>query len=179
MTDDDVAMQVPQWARQSQAEVRFEWGPLGVEAVRSPHVVIVDVLRFTTAVDAAVSRGASVFPYRWRDDSAVAFAEQVGATLAGSGDASGPSLSPVAMGQLHAWRDSCPRSVTRESEYLRQMESDGIDLLARSSEGGWVPTVRYVRWNAPSLTRSSIIPGCAKRSGSWVTVTIVAPASWR
>jgi 2-phosphosulfolactate phosphatase len=73
---------------------------VGVEVVRAPYVVIVDVLRFTTAVDAAVSAGGSVYPYRWRDDSAANFATQVGATLAGDGDSGGPSLSPLGLSRL-------------------------------------------------------------------------------
>lgn len=93
-------MEPPDWARQSQAEIRFEWGAIGVEVVRSQYVVIVDVLRFTTAVDAAVSVGASVYPYRWRDGSAEAFAKHVGGMLAGDGDSGGPSLSPVVLSRL-------------------------------------------------------------------------------
>ncbi|MGH9211641.1 MAG: 2-phosphosulfolactate phosphatase [Acidimicrobiales bacterium] len=65
-------------------------------------VVVVDVLRFTTAVDAAVSRGAIVFPYRWKDDSAAEYAARVGAVLADPGDAMGPSLSPVSLLSLQA-----------------------------------------------------------------------------
>jgi 2-phosphosulfolactate phosphatase len=47
--------------------VRFEWGPEGLRALGSgPRVVVVvDVLTFSTAVDIAVSRGASVFPREW------------------------------------------------------------------------------------------------------------------
>lgn len=71
------------WAQQRSAEVRFDWGPAGVEAVTAPYVVIVDVLRFTTAVDAAVGRGARVIPSRWKD-----------------GDAGGASLSPVQLSRL-------------------------------------------------------------------------------
>ncbi|MFP5328491.1 MAG: 2-phosphosulfolactate phosphatase [Acidimicrobiia bacterium] len=85
------------WLTQGEWQVRFEWGPSGVEAVPSDVVVVVDVLRFTTAVDAAVSRGAVVFPYRWKDPSAVAYAERVGAVLAGAGEPRGPSLSPVSL----------------------------------------------------------------------------------
>lgn len=85
------------WLHQSEWDVRFEWGPAGVEAVPADTVVVVDVLRFTTAVDAGVSRGAVVFPYRWKDDSAAEYAARVGALLADPGDAHGPSLSPVSL----------------------------------------------------------------------------------
>src|SRR5262245_15472848 len=46
--------------------VRFGWGleDLAVLAPGSTAVVIVDVLRFTTAVSVAVGRGAHVFPCR-------------------------------------------------------------------------------------------------------------------
>ena len=63
-------------------------------------MVIVDVLRFTTAVSVAIEQGASVFPYRWRDDSAAAFAEQHGAQLAGGWAKDGPSLSPLSLRAL-------------------------------------------------------------------------------
>jgi 2-phosphosulfolactate phosphatase len=46
---------------------RFEWGMAGLRAL-APHVaavVIVDVLRFTTCVEVALSRGATVEPHPW------------------------------------------------------------------------------------------------------------------
>ena len=79
-------MTAPAWARQSEYEVRFEWGPAGVEAVAAPFVVIVDVLRFTTAVDAATAQGALVVPSRWKE----------------GGDAAGELLSPVRLSRLRA-----------------------------------------------------------------------------
>ena len=84
------------WLAQSGWDVRFEWGPAGA-AVPADAVVVVDVLRFTTAVDAAVSRGAAVFPFRWKDASAAAYAEEVGAVLADHGAVDGQSLSPVSL----------------------------------------------------------------------------------
>jgi 2-phosphosulfolactate phosphatase len=44
--------------------------------------VVVDVLSFTTTLSVAADRGVEVLPYRWRDESAVAFAAERDATLA-------------------------------------------------------------------------------------------------
>ncbi|MEO7573269.1 MAG: 2-phosphosulfolactate phosphatase [Acidimicrobiales bacterium] len=87
---------VPGWTDQGSYDVRFEWGPTGVEAVPAEIVVVIDVLRFTTAVDAAVSRGVAVHPHRWRDDSAATVAANLGAELA-DGSAGRPSLSPTSL----------------------------------------------------------------------------------
>lgn len=86
---------------QSAFEVRCEWGEAGLRflAPLADAVVIVDVLSFSTCVDVAVARGAMVLPYRWRDDSAVAFAQQQGALLASWERrlADGYSLSPSSL----------------------------------------------------------------------------------
>jgi len=87
---------VPEWSDQRGYDVRFEWGPTGVEALTSQTVVVVDVLRFTTAVDAAVGRGVRVYPHRWREESAAALAKSLGAVLA-DGSAGRPSLSPTSL----------------------------------------------------------------------------------
>lgn len=95
-------MTVADWHFQHDYDVRFEWGSTGTSALagRARVVVVVDVLRFTTAVEAAVSRGAAVYPYRWHDASAPTFARSVGAALADETDPSGPSLSPVSLRRL-------------------------------------------------------------------------------
>lgn len=69
---------------QADARVRMEWGPVGAAAVASGAdiAVVVDVLSFTTTLNVAIDAGADVFPYRWRDDSAAAYAQSRGATLA-------------------------------------------------------------------------------------------------
>ena len=68
---------------QEQFDVRCEWGMSGVQQHASSDViVIVDVLSFTTSVEVALSRGATVFPYRWRDDLAFQYAQQRSAELA-------------------------------------------------------------------------------------------------
>jgi len=56
---------------QSDFDIRCEWGKQGVFVLApvSDVVIIVDVLSFSTSVDIAVSQGAIVFPYPWRDDT--------------------------------------------------------------------------------------------------------------
>lgn len=84
-------------ASQSGFAYRFDWGPDGLDAL-APHcdvVIVVDVLRFTTAVSAAVESGATVYPFRWKDDRAAAYADRRGAELAGRREDGGASLSPT------------------------------------------------------------------------------------
>jgi len=68
---------------QSHFEIRCEWGQRGVAALagNSDVVIIVDVFSFSTAVDVAVTRGATIFPYRWKDESALDYAKSLGADL--------------------------------------------------------------------------------------------------
>jgi 2-phosphosulfolactate phosphatase len=76
---------------------RFGWGPDGLASLApaAAVVVIVDVLRFTSAVSAAVEAGACVIPARWADEQAAAFAASSNAILAGRREDGGPSLSPT------------------------------------------------------------------------------------
>lgn len=88
---------------QGEFRERFEWGEAGIRrlAPGADVVVVVDVLSFATAVDVAVGRGAIVYPYRWRDETAATFARRVGAELAvdrGTEGAAAPySLSPASL----------------------------------------------------------------------------------
>ncbi|GGV51683.1 hypothetical protein GCM10010277_47660 [Streptomyces longisporoflavus] len=97
-----------EWCAQSAYGVRFEWGPegarrlmAGVADAEAACLVVVDVLSFTTAVSVAVDAGTRVFPYAWRDESAVAFAAERSAELAVGRRAMSPaspwSLSPAAL----------------------------------------------------------------------------------
>jgi 2-phosphosulfolactate phosphatase len=90
------------WLLQDNWHIRFEWGPTGVSSVPADAVVVVDVLRFTTAVDAGVSVGATVYPYRWKDETMHRYAREVDAVLADPGGSDGPSLSPVSLLSLKA-----------------------------------------------------------------------------
>ena len=86
-----------EWLDQDGFDVRFGWGP--VDAAHLQHhvdaMVVVDVLRFTTAVDVAVSRGVVVLPCHWDAQEAAVLAAEAGAELAGP--RSRWSLSPDAL----------------------------------------------------------------------------------
>jgi 2-phosphosulfolactate phosphatase len=85
---------------QAQFGIRFEWGERGAIALApiSDILVIVDILSFSTCVDIATARGATVFPYRWKDSSAHAFAAERNATVAVSRGTTGQfSLSPASL----------------------------------------------------------------------------------
>ncbi|MGW6024962.1 2-phosphosulfolactate phosphatase [Streptomyces sp. NPDC055099] len=94
-----------EWSAQDAYAVRFEWGPEGARRLMAGGdvacLVVVDVLSFTTAVSVAVEAGTKVFPYAWRDESAVAFARERDAALAvgrrGVTEGSPWSLSPAAL----------------------------------------------------------------------------------
>ncbi len=91
---------------QQEFDIRCEWGTEGVAALShlSDAVIIVDVLSFSTCVDIAAARGAIVYPYRWRDESSVAFAESVGAVLASANRkfTEGYSLAPTSLVNISA-----------------------------------------------------------------------------
>lgn len=80
---------------------RFDWGPAGAGEIGGDarFVAVIDVLSFTTALTVAAERGIEVYPYRWKDESALEYARARDAVLAvGRSEADGPgrvSLSPA------------------------------------------------------------------------------------
>ena len=84
---------------QTEFDIRCEWGPPGVAVLApvSDAIIIVDVMSFTSCVSVAVSRGAFVYPYRFRDKSALEFAKSVEGLLAGPRGSGGYSLSPASL----------------------------------------------------------------------------------
>ncbi len=121
------------------ADVRFDWGRQGLESLLAGGVrtvVIVDVLRFTTAVDVACGRGAAVTPHRWDDDSAATEAARRGASVAGrpgGGDTSSPSLSPVSLRNLTA------------ADHVLLPSLNGAALSCRAAEAGVVVLAACLR----------------------------------
>ena len=94
----------PEFCTQSGFAYRCDWGLEGLEvlAADSAVVIVVDVLRFTSAVCCALEAGGVVLPYRWNDASAVEFATQQNAILAGRREDSALSLSPTDLLTMHA-----------------------------------------------------------------------------
>jgi 2-phosphosulfolactate phosphatase len=64
--------------------INCEWGIEGINKYSSDSVVtvIIDVLSFSTCVDIALSKNAVIFPYRFKDDSAIQYAKTNNAVLA-------------------------------------------------------------------------------------------------
>jgi 2-phosphosulfolactate phosphatase len=87
------------FVEQSEFEVRCEWGEKGVLQLApiSDVIIIIDVLSFSTCIDIANSRGAIVFPYRWKDESVKAFAQSIDAEIAEKRGSSRYSLSPTSL----------------------------------------------------------------------------------
>jgi 2-phosphosulfolactate phosphatase len=145
---------------QDRHQVRFEWGVRGVHAVANGAdvIVVVDVLSFSTAVDVAVSRGARVFPFRYKDERARAFAEKVGATLAV--DRQSASLeNPFSLS---------PRSLLS----LRL----GRSLVLPSPNGAAVvlESARLCPCVITACARNAAAVASAIRDAGWTTVAVVA-----
>ena len=132
---------------QAEYDLRCEWGMRGLLALApaSDAVVIVDVLSFSTAVDIAVSNGACVFPYRWKDDSAFRFAREKGALLASDRAATGAySLSPASL-----------RSIPAQARIV--LPSPNGSSLALSANG--VPVFTACLRNAPTVAKRAAACG--------------------
>lgn len=87
---------------QSEYRIRCEWGEDGVKTLSpiSDIVIIVDVLSFSTSVDIAVNRGATVYPYQWHNESVYDFAKKVKAEVANAKNPHGYSLGPSTLENL-------------------------------------------------------------------------------
>lgn len=87
-------------------DVRFDWGLSGASAIggEAGVAVVVDVLSFTTTLSVAVDLGVEVRPYRWRDESAAAYAKQHGAVLAVGRSAASEGAVSLSPGSIRAAR---------------------------------------------------------------------------
>ena len=91
------------WFDQSKYSIKFEWGLEGAKILApvSDVCIVVDILSFSTCVDIAISNGAKVLPYAYKDDSAVQYAKSNDAILASpTRSRSTPSLSAASLRML-------------------------------------------------------------------------------
>lgn len=83
-------------------EVKFEWGAEGIIHLRpwADVIIIVDVMSFSTCVDIVLSKNSIVYPYRFKDQSALNLAHEKKAALAVARGQPGFTLSPVSLVQF-------------------------------------------------------------------------------
>ncbi len=150
--------------------VGFDWAATGAAAVPGSITAVVDVLSFTTAVTVAVDLGIDVYPYRWRDESAVAYATQYDAVLAVGRSDAGPgevSLSPVTIRQAQGVERLVLPS-PNGSTICQQLSDTGSTVIAvslcnRAAAAEWV-SKRLAE--DPQLTVVAIAAGERWQDGS-------------
>lgn len=130
------------------ADVRFEWGGQGLDALLAGGVrtvVVVDVLRFCTAVDVACGRGAAVTPSGADEAGAADEAARRGAQVASlgvtGGDTSVLSLSPVSLRKLTS------------TDHVLLTSPDGGALSLRAAAAGAVVLAGCLR-NAAAVAEA-------------------------
>jgi 2-phosphosulfolactate phosphatase len=123
-----------------------EWGPRGARRFDGSvgAIVIVDVLSFSTCIDIAVSRGAIVYPFHYRDPTAAMDTARVlGAEVAGPrGSAQHRfSLSPASLASIAA----------DTKLVLPSLNGSAISAVARS-----VPVLTGCLRNARAVAKAAI-----------------------
>ena len=145
--------------------VRFDWGPLGADAVAGDAAVVavVDVLSFTTALGVAVERGIAVRPFAWRDESAGRLAREHDAVLAvGRREVTEPGQVSLAPGTIRR-----SRGIAR----LVLPSPNGATVCARLAEGS--ATVVGV-----SLRNAEAAAQWATREAGGVVAVVAAGERW-
>lgn len=111
------------FADQCSFDIRFEWGLLGLEALgpQADNMVVIDVLSFSTSLDIATARGATILPYAWLDDTAEEYAAENNAALAKKGRFADKdfSLSPTSLASIPSGYRLVLRSPTGSALSLR------------------------------------------------------------
>ncbi|BAZ13653.1 putative lipoprotein [Calothrix sp. NIES-4071] len=83
---------------QAEFDITCEWGIHGAHQLApiSSIIIVVDVLSFSTSVEIATNNGATVYPYRYKEE-AKAYAESLQAELALKRESGKYSLSPASL----------------------------------------------------------------------------------
>jgi hypothetical protein len=82
---------------QNDFDIRCEAGEEGASrlALGGDVVIVVDVIAFSKSVSVGISRGATVYPLRAKDETSITFAKSLGAELADTRGNSQHSLPPT------------------------------------------------------------------------------------
>ena len=144
---------------QNPYDLRCEWGLEGTRQLSptSGAVIIVDVFSFSTSVDIAASRGAWIYPYRWKDERSQDFARSVGAILA-AGSRTDPhsfSLAPSSMLRVEPGMRIVLPSPNGATLSLETGETPTFAGCLRSAASVAAEAARAA---APSGGRVSVIP---------------------
>lgn len=85
--------------QQKEYNIKCEWGLEGLDALLdlSDVIIIIDILSFSTCVDIITSNKSPVFPYLYKDESALNFAKENNLILAEKRNKDKISLSPYSL----------------------------------------------------------------------------------
>jgi 2-phosphosulfolactate phosphatase len=146
---------------QEQFDVRCEWGTCAVQHIApSKLTIVVDVLSFSTSVDVALSRGATIFPYSCNDDTAEAYARARSAELASSRCRFDGQYSLAPSSLINA--------------------PSGLRLVLPSPNGSSIAFAAMTRSSkvaAGCIRNASAVAAWAQRSGKQITV-VAAGERW-
>jgi 2-phosphosulfolactate phosphatase len=148
-------------------------------AERGPVVaVVVDVLSFTTAVSVAVDGGMTVWPYRWKDDSAPEFARGHDAVLATGRRAAaaqgGMSLSPKSIQDSAGSVERLVLPSPNGSSISALLEGAGAVVAAGSLRN----RSAVAAWVVKRLDALATAAGRAGRVGDPAVVIVPAGERW-
>jgi 2-phosphosulfolactate phosphatase len=149
---------------------RFDWGPSGLRALApvADVLVVVDILRFTTAVTVAVEAGATVFPYRWADEGAAEFAERHDAVLADLRSDGTASLSPTDL-----------RAMAHGGMRVVLPSPNGSALAFAARHHGARHVLAGCFRNAPAVAQAARHLAAAPDGSTGVVALIAAGERWR
>ncbi|WLS78414.1 2-phosphosulfolactate phosphatase [Erwinia pyri] len=118
-----------EWYSQQGFEVRLEWSLSAVDylADETDCVIVVDVMSFSTCVSLAVDNGAHIYPYPWKDESALEYGISMGVNTASFDrrfSGKGYSLSPLSIQNI------------KKGESLVLPSPNGSTISFRAKEAG-------------------------------------------
>jgi 2-phosphosulfolactate phosphatase len=167
VTDEDALADRDAFRRQDGFRVRVSHGSedLVLAGGGATAVAVVDVLRFTTCVSVAVSRGAVVLPYPWAGARAAAFASERHAELAGRREDPTVrwSLSPTDLLAVRAGTRLVLPSPNGAEVSITAAAQPGAEVYAACLRNAAVTAAAL----GPALARGPVVVAAAGEAGAW------------